>query len=219
MSKLRASIRRVQPYVKKSRNELVTQAAKGFIRDIVAITPPASQGVTGTAARKAGETIVQTDLLKIVQPVLAVGRGARAALASKEEILAAHERARVPSSGRVNPRNRKDKLFAAQNVVLAIIASLKREVGWLAAGWITAATRLSVALPAWVRRHPTSPGDLRKIDRLGLFRLELESAVKFVGNVSDYQRRVQKVIDYQARKLDRVADAMIKKALRDSGLT
>jgi hypothetical protein len=40
---------------KKLKAEIVKTAAKGFVKDVVSITPPASKGSTGAAARKAGE--------------------------------------------------------------------------------------------------------------------------------------------------------------------
>ena len=51
-SKVQAAIKRLAPLVKKSRKELVEQAAKGFVRNVASITPPASKGTTGTAAKR-----------------------------------------------------------------------------------------------------------------------------------------------------------------------
>lgn len=216
-SKIRASAQRLKPLVKKSRAELMKGAARGFVKDIVAITPPASQGSSGAAAKKAGENAVLGDVLKLAQPVVAVGRGAQKQLVSATELLAAHARSRNGANGRVNPRSRKEKLLVAQQVAVRVITQLQKRVGWLAAGWNKAASHLGVRLPAWVRRHGDSYGEVKAEVTATKFRLELGNVVRFVGNVRDYGRRVQRALDYQANKLDRQADYLMKKAVKAAG--
>ncbi len=213
-SVVRAAVQRLKPLTKKSRAELMRGAARGFVKDIVAITPPASQGSRGAAAKKAGEAAVLGDVLKLAQPVLAV---AQKQLVSATDLLAAHARSRSGANGRVNPRSRKEKLLVAQRVAVQVIAKLQKRVGWLAAGWNKAAAHLGVRLPAWVRRHGDSYGEVKVEVTATKFRLELGNVVKFVGNVRDYSRRVQRALDYQANKLNRQADYLMKKAIKAAG--
>jgi hypothetical protein len=49
------------------------------------------------------------------------------------------------------------------------------------------------------------------------FILAVTNAVPFVGNVSGYANRIQKLIDYQARKLERQAEHLLKKAVKKAG--
>jgi hypothetical protein len=52
---IQRGIKTLAPQVKKSRRELADEAARGFVKEVVAITPPASKGKRGNAAKKAGE--------------------------------------------------------------------------------------------------------------------------------------------------------------------
>ena len=42
-----ACIKALAPQMKKSRRELAEEAARGFVKEVVAITPPASKGKCG----------------------------------------------------------------------------------------------------------------------------------------------------------------------------
>jgi len=213
MTALNKSLDNLLVHSKRSRRELVTTAAKGFVRDVVAITPPAGAGVKGAAAKRRGEAAVLGDLAKLAVPAVAAGRGA--VLADADTLLAAHAASKT-AAGRVNPRNRQLLLVSAAtfNRVLRI---LQGRVGWLSAGWNAAASNLGVSLPAWVKRHGNSQGEARVETTSGRFRLTLTNAVGFVGNVRAYERRVQAAINMQAGKMHRQAAALLAKAARKAG--
>lgn len=253
MTQLRGAIQRSGGFVKKSKRELITTAAKGFVKDIIAITPPASKGVTGAAAKKAGEGAVAADVARIFTPTSEQGiadfralfgeesqtdfahRGAkpvgtvRARILSLSEMTEWHRRRRR-KDGRVKQVNRdvttglKKKDLAGLDTGIVSFAdfqrftrTLQKNVGILAAGWVPAALKLKVSVPAWVKRHGTGSGNIVEISAAGRFRLELSNEVTYVGNVQDYERRIQKAINYQARKLDRQTDHLVKKAIRAGG--
>lgn len=67
-SSLQSAMRRLAAQSGKTKRELCETAAKGFVRDVVAITPPASKGVSGTSAKKAGERTIATDVARIFKP-------------------------------------------------------------------------------------------------------------------------------------------------------
>jgi hypothetical protein len=61
MTKLNQSFKRLLPQVKLNARELLKRTAKGFVKTVVSITPPAGKGLSGTAARKAGEATIDVD--------------------------------------------------------------------------------------------------------------------------------------------------------------
>jgi hypothetical protein len=63
MSGILSKLVRVAPVIRKPVRTLVIQEAKGFTRDAQRITPPASQGVSGPAARQQGMAAIRRDLL------------------------------------------------------------------------------------------------------------------------------------------------------------
>ncbi len=63
---IQRGIKALAPQVKKSRRELAEEAARGFVKEVVAITPPASKGKRGSAAKKAGEGAIIADLARVM---------------------------------------------------------------------------------------------------------------------------------------------------------
>jgi hypothetical protein len=55
------------------------------------------------------------------------------------------------------------------------------------------------------------------IDSARVFRLTLTNAVKYVSNVSDYDRRIQSAITIQANKMQRQVDFLLSRALKRGG--
>lgn len=192
-------------------------ATRGFLKNIIELTPPAHSGVTGNAAKKAGEQTVQNDVLKLVQPVTAEGKDVRSILAPAAEILAAHERSRKGARGRVNPRNRREKLFASNGVVNGVIRLLQKSVGILAAGWVKACAKYKVSMPAWMKRHGAANGAAFETNTLTRFRVTVANEVPFVGDVKDFNRRVEKAVEYQENAMNREADFLLKKAIKEAG--
>lgn len=192
----------------KSKLEITRMAAKGFVKDIVGITPPASKGVAGIAAKKAGEAAVERDIANIAIPVDGVPR------ADKGDIFAWHkskwQNGRIRSNGEQLAVNRAD--------YNAIVRTLKALVGFLAAGWNAAAQKLGVkGIPAWVKRHGSQFGEHRIIETPTRVSIELSNVVGFVGDVKAYERRVQMAVNYQGKKMQRQCDALLKKRLRKAG--
>src|SRR2546425_5037648 len=101
LREIKRAIKNLEPHVKKSRRELTEQAAKGFVKEVVAITPPAGKGKRGTAAKKAGEAAITNDLARVM-----IAARARQAV-TLQDPRAIHQRLRDLRTGRINPRNLK----------------------------------------------------------------------------------------------------------------
>lgn len=199
---------------RRAREVLVTEAARGFIRNVVAITPPASQGVKGLAAKQQGERAVIRDLLKLAHPATTTGRRG-AGLATAAQLLAAHEAAHRGVAG-VNARNRTLLLVAPADMNKVIVL-LQKRVGWLAAGWNAAAALLGVTMPLWIRRHGSSRGNALLLRGALGIRLSVTNAVGFVGDVKHYFRIVQFALDWQASKMSRNAAHALSQDVKKAG--
>ena len=211
MRRLQAAIKNLEPHVKKSRKELVEQAAKGFVRTVATVTPPASKGATGSSAKKQGEAAITSDLAKVMKAVRAKRN---VQIQSAQDI---YKRFRDTRTGRINPRNLHNPYPVSSTEFNALKKKLLLRVGWLASGWNAAAQKLGVKLPAWISRHGTGAGIILVTSDGRRFRIEISNAVKFVGSVKDLDRRIQKSVDYQANAMQRQADFLLKKAVKKAG--
>ena len=217
---LRKAIAALQKETPKAKGKCVQQAARGFVKKIVEITPPASEGVTGNAARQRGEQIIVSDIGRIMTGAVAQGTTRRTLLDGRSGAASAEElykRFRDSRTGRINPAGLRHPYLVPQAQVMALLRRLLGEVGWMAAGWNAAARSLKVGLPAWIRRHGDRAGSILVRTRGEIVRIEVTNKVKFVGNVKDYNRRIQKAVDYQAGAMRRQAQYLMEKAVKKSG--
>jgi len=211
MRQIQQAIKNLEPVVKKSRKELVEQAAKGFVKTVATVTPPASKGATGSKAKQQGEAAISNDLAKVMRAV----RAKRSQqLQSAQEI---YKRFRDTRTGRINPRNLQKPYPVSSTEFNALKKTLLGRVGWLASGWNAAAQKLGVRLPAWISRHGTGAGIIIVTSDGRRFRIEISNVVKYVGSVKDLDRRIQKAVTYQANAMQRQADFLLQKSVKKAG--
>ena len=67
---IQRALKKLAPQVKQSRRELVEQAARGFVKEVVEITPPGGSGRRGNAAKKVGEAAIKFDLSRVMAAAL-----------------------------------------------------------------------------------------------------------------------------------------------------
>ena len=208
---IQRGIKALAPQVKKSRRELAEEAARGFVKEVVAITPPASKGKRGSAAKKAGEAAIIADLARVM---VAAARKKGVKLGDPAQI---HKRLRDPRTGRINPRNLKHPYPVDSAALRTLKRELLKRVGELAAGWNAGAQKLGVKLPAWVSRHGSKRSSAAVINVFHVFRIILTNAVKYVTSVDAYDRRIQSAINIQGKKMQRRAEFLLARALRKAG--
>lgn len=188
---------------RRSGQQILRQQAKLFVQDVVKITPPNR----GKANRKGGEAAIRSDIRKIMR-----ASNAKDASDDPGEI---HARYRSKTTGRVR-RALKNKIKVRN--LAAYIKAQVGQVGILASGWNAAASRLGAKIPEWVTRHGASRGSIRIIFGALSMRIVLVNAVKFVGNVKGFARRVQSALDKRAQAMDRqVENFAVKQAARKAG--
>ena len=208
---IQRGIKALAPQMKKSRRELAEEAARGFVKEVVAITPPASKGKRGSGAKKAGEGAIIADLARVM---VAAARKKGVKLGDPAEI---HKRLRDPHTGRMNPRNLKGPYPVDAAALRALKRQLLARVGELAAGWNAGSQKLGVKLPAWVARHGSKRSSAAVLNTFRTFRIILTNAVKYVTSVESYDRRIQSAINIQGKKMQRRAEFLLTRALRQAG--
>ena len=85
------------------------------------------------------------------------------------------------------------------------------------AGWSAGAQNLGVKLPAWIVHHGSKRSWAAVINTFRVFRIILTNAVKYVTNVESYDRRIQSAIHIQGKKMQRRAEFLLTRALRQAG--
>lgn len=188
---------------------LALQSAKRFVKNIADVTPPAS-GKADPSAKKRGENAILGDLLKIAMPTTAAGVSrakAKEIFASAEELMQAHARAVGGSSGRVNPRGRKHKLYVSQTTFNSVFKTLSSRVGWLAAGLNAAAAKLGFGLPAWIKRHGSKFGKISVVATRTGIRIRIIQNVPFADGVKGYKGRWEWAFGKEVRTLQRMVMA------------
>jgi hypothetical protein len=202
---LKHSLSQFASIANREKKDVVRMAARGFVKDMVAVTPPGSQGSTGNAAKKQGEAAIRRDLACIMVAVKKTTSGIDPVELHKKQFV----------NGRI--RKLKEPLPVDAAKFRALQALLISRVGFLASGWNAMAERLGVSVPAWVKRHGLKAGVVKVIETDTRFCIEGVNETSYVGNVKDYLRRIDKVAGYQASKLDRQCLAILKKAAKRCG--
>ncbi len=91
---------------------------------------------------------------------------------------------------------------------------MKNQVGTLAAGWNAAAAAINVSRPAWISRHGTRNGQiLMELDGENM-RIVFSNDVPYANHVTDFERRVQTAVNWQARDLNKRVDAFAQKDIK-----
>jgi len=214
---LRRSIQRLAFEMNRAPRDVAETAARGFVRDMVKITPPGSSGVSGSAAKKAGEEGIGIGLASIM---VAATDGAHGPFEDPAQV---HARSRNPRTGRTDKRVLKGSGRGGGKIEVdaAALREFQKKllllVGLLASGWNSSAAHLGVKLPAWVTRHSASRGSVKVKADAFKFSITLNNEVKFVGGVKDYERRLEWVVKNQAKKMDRQCDFLLKRAIKRAG--
>lgn len=240
-SQLQQKIAQWRAITGRAAKEETRTALKGMLRDAINYTPPGSQGVTGTAAKRQGEQAVLRDLNRMgFQPVTIKGKKVYSTtfwghkltqpleiktklnprFADPEAIRRdrlAHKHGRTVTRGQKQPWYVDKKLFNPMR------DRVVKEVGRLASGWVNAAYQLGVPVPAWIERHAEtfsrgSPVIISETSTKIQMRIvnTFPEGTEQAGIVSDMQRRVQQFRFYALQRLQRQIDFALKKGLRFS---
>jgi len=203
------------------------QAAKGAIKHVISITPPASNsGVpggldTGSQAKQRGYRAVERDLGRIFTPVKLKNQRKEAITAS--QMVSIHRR--LLSSKRPGAPLKRDSLqpnYVDRRKFTQYLAGLRSHVGRLAAGWNAAAQAVGLSAPAWISRHGTRGGTVQIVvegTSLYVRATNTPNAHAPAWVQPETQRRAGYAVTYALNDMKRQMPYLLAKDARAAGLS
>lgn len=255
VSGLLKRLRKVPKEAPRIIKKAIDTDARGFVRDIVAITPP-SQGKAETKSKRRGEDKIAADIRKAygtpsdMWRLIKDRQGkdvadefwarvknkqwkqandiARRITGKELDVFdqgSEHKRRRNPKTGRVvgGAQPKHKSVFLLPSAMAKLKRYTKEEqklVGLLASGFVPAAKKLGVKLPAWITRHQTKPGFITPRTTNAGYSLTISNTARY-GRGADLPRRIRDVLGYDKRK-KRIANVIkyeIRAVLKRQGLT
>jgi hypothetical protein len=236
-TRFESALKRLGAVTSKDIADEVKSQFKGIIVEAYRITPPAQGGGrTGRAAGLHAQDKIGRDLRSVFAPVTIkgtrtinhlfgdtspdVGRQPPYQVTTVEihpdvEAIYKRRKERGAARGRkVISRGQKAAYYVSAVKLEALASKLKKRVGWLAAGFNAAAERLKAPIPPYAKTHQKGAGgiDINESDR-GI-RIVMTNKVSYASNVPDIQRRLQRAVNTQARKIERQLPYIIAKAVK-----
>lgn len=202
----------------KSVEELATAHAKGVLTRTVRYTPPQSTNVKGPAAKKQLDGRILADIHGIFHQVAAkslqrvdqrrVKRGAAVTSVFKSRWMrkrsSAWRRTGIPPASRY---------YAGVTDINRLAREQKGKVGKLGSGWLRAAEKLNVTMPAWMRRHGSGSGTFRSRAVSG--RIEIRMVNNRRGASGHLTRIIQSAEKNQLNATKRQTQFLIRKLSSD----
>jgi hypothetical protein len=200
-SDFQRSLKRFAETSSKSREQVLKEQARLFVRDVIKITPPNKDYRFN---QPGGKATVAADIKKIFKGARADAKGAIT------DPAALHKKYRG-RDGRV----RRDKAikFRVANLP-AYIKMVQQRVGILASGWYAAAQKLGVSVPGWISRHGGRSGDIKVKVSMTEARITITNQVRFVGGVEGLEKRVEHALNTRAGAMDRQVEHFQERAAR-----
>lgn len=214
--RLTAAIDRLGELMRGGIPEATRQAARGFVRRVVAVTPPASEEVTGLAARRQGERKIDRELQRVFVPVTLKGKRPE----QFPDVYGVYQDQVLPRKGKrgLNGRPLSRRFHVDQAKFDALRTSLVAEVGFLAGGWNAAAETLGVPVPAWIARHGSSKGSCEVQIEENRIRILISNNVGYARDVDGFERRARAALDYQADAFEREIEFLLERNVSAAGL-
>ena len=212
----------------------VERAAKGVTRRVIDLSPPASQGITGAAAYRAGRVRIARQMSAVLAPVklkgqrkitVVFGRKLRRAVtvATKEKypnVAALYKTqltTRLTGVGLRLKDFRGQKFYVDVRKFQAVLQDRQSRVGRLAAGWAPAAEALDVPVQQWIARHGAGRGTITRDLNGAQMRITVRNfAPGLPANLrAEIERRIGYAVKYQGDAMKREVDYYAGKVARD----
>jgi len=206
--------------------EQVRIEAKGGIRDAIKITPP--------GAKRLGEHTVTSEVLTVFTPVVIKGyrtikkvfgrtlkKPVRVKTVEKHpDVWAVYgqrlDRKQATGRKRIG-RGRKQAYYADEKKLKAMTKKRHSGVGRLASGWLPAAQKVGVKVPAWIARHGAGRGTVKEDSRRMAYTFTAGNAVRYGRHVG-IDRVVQGVKKMRQGKMHRRLPYALRAVLKKVNL-
>jgi len=226
-SEFRRGLKDYAAAVKKETPEALKDAARSFVREAAAITPPAKGSLARarqTGERKIGYNFRNTFTVKrfkgkrqikkvfgrpVKKPIFVATRENPAA-----HVVSDPEAKYREIGGYRGTRAKRRPAFVVSFVkVAALRRKVQGRIGLLASGWVAAAQSLGVNLPSWITRHGTSRGAVKLSLSGEKMNVSITHSVGF-SEKTGLRKRVKWVLDKVGRGLTKRAEAITRAKLR-----
>lgn len=195
---------------KRGSLEVIREAAKGVIKNVIRVTPPGRSTKSPiTSAAKGARAKVAADILKVFAGVPAKGARVRDVDAMKP----IHRRQRVEGQVVKPPSS---KITVSKTVLAEYIKRQQGKIGRLAAGWKEAAQEFGVSLPAWVTKHST-PGFVKVVATSERFAMTATNRSPYAGGIRQLEGKIRHAVHAQAGAMRKRIAFMSENAWRRVG--
>ena len=203
--------------MRKDAATAVREAARRVTRQVIALTPPASAGLTGRDAYNQGRAKIRRDLLSVLAPRTLKGK-------RKErwpDVAVTYRARRVFRQSGVGVRiTRGPVAFVDRRKFLDLQNRKHAAVGRMAAGWLPGARALDVPVLQWIARHGGARGGVSVAWSVGRFGIRVANyAPGAPANVrAEMARRIPYALRYVERGLRANIDHVALKSAARSGI-
>jgi len=218
--------------------DTVKRTAKGVTRRVMALTPPASQGMEGAAAYRAGRTKIARQMSALLAPVKLKGRRKISVVFGRrlKRAITVPTKERHPN---VSAIYREQSHLLTKRIGFRLknyqgrkyyvdVSKFQRElkarqasVGKLASGWAEGAAALDLPVQNWISRHGRGRGAVKF--ELMSAKMRVTVTNRPASGLSDMvagelRRRIGYAVTYQQQAMRREVDYYAKKKARDLGI-
>lgn len=207
-------VRAIQEHHKtfrRSYEKLFLVASKGIAAKAVRLTPPfqwkksAKETESDRDARKRGIRSVEIGVSKVFTTSIETARKngftgpltqqdiqRNSALSLMQQLHAQNKN----KNGRV-PKNHKPTQVVTKQALRLFLSKTKKQVGYLASGWIQGASLVQASIPSWVKKHSGAGSATLKITKTQLT-FKMTNAVQFSSKFALLSSRIPVAIRMQA---------------------
>jgi hypothetical protein len=233
------SLQKYADVMGRTLSDTVKRAAKGITRRVIAITPPAHQGVEGAAAYRYGRQKIKSDMSRVLAPVKLKGRRlitkvfgrplARPITIKTAEkypdvvsVYKQHRRFRRIGVGVTSTNLKEAKFYVDARKFNRLLKLKEANVGRLASGWSEGAAALDVPVQQWISRHGRGRGTA-KLDLMGSrMRITVRNLADNLAPsglpsnaLTELSRRIKYAVQYQEAAMRREVEYYMMKKARD----
>jgi hypothetical protein len=213
MRGFQAGLADVLATTRRDLSDVMQTQARGLVALLLSVTPPMSgKAKDFTDGKRRGERMVEIDVNRVLYEVK------RPKVRVNPQQVIDAQRSKLDGRVRGAFRRRWESSSVKQRHAvsgLQLRQELRRRktrVGWLASGWLPAARKLGVRVPAWISRHPGDGyGGEVFVDDRQIF-VRLVNNVYWAKQVKWLRGRVQWCIDEQGAKMVRAAEFSLRRA-------
>lgn len=209
---LEKALRYRYEYSQRSFEKVFKDTMRSFTRKLFRVTPPgnskfADAGKSFAAIRKTGEAAIAGDISRVFtskKDLLADPESKQKKKDNSDMAFMRREhKAARGQNGRI-PKSRKPRFLAFQRDIRAFTKKQQQRVGYLSAGWVSAAQKVGATVPNWISRHSGQSLVKIVIDKnASKFLFEAQNLTPYAGAIPSLKRYLARAMYMEAGNIER----------------